>query len=76
MKYETISNATSIVTGGYALANIQETLSVIILVLSIINVLWNMSYRIYTHVKNKRYEKISQEIENAKEELNNLKEEE
>ena len=44
MKYETISNATSIVTGGYALANIQETLSVIILVLSIINVLWNMSY--------------------------------
>lgn len=73
MKYETISNATSIVTGSYAIANIQDTLSIIILVLSIINILWNMIYRIYKHIKEKRYEAISQEIENTKEELNDLK---
>lgn len=73
MKYETISNTASIVTGSYAIATIQDTLSIIILVLSIINILWNMSYRIYNHIKEKRYERISEEIENAKEELNELK---
>ena len=75
MKYEAISNTTSIVTGSYAIATIQDTLSIIILVLSIVNILWNMSYRIYNHIKEKRYEKISEEIEKTKEELNNIKEE-
>lgn len=74
MKYEIISNATSVVTGSYAIATIQDTLGVIILVLSILNILWNMGYRIYTHIKEKRYEKISQEIETAKEELQKIKE--
>lgn len=74
MKYQTISSATSIVTGSYAIANIQDTLSVIILILSIANILWNMAYRIYNHVKNKRYEKISEEIQEAKDQLNDLKE--
>lgn len=75
-KVENFSMALSVGTGTYAIANIQDILSIIILVLSIINILWTMCFRIYTHIKEKRYEQISQEIENAKEELNNLKEEE
>lgn len=73
---ETVTNVTSVFTGLYAVANIQEILSVVILILSILNILWNMGYRIYTHIKNKRYEKISQEIETAKDELSGLKKEE
>lgn len=72
-KFENISTALSVGTGTYAIANINDILSVIILILSIINILWNMGCRIYKHIKEKRYEAISQEIENAKEELNDLK---
>lgn len=75
MKYETISNVSSLVMSGYAIANIKEILGVVILVLSILNILFNAGMRIYNHIKNKRYEEISKEIEKTKEDLNNIKEE-
>ena len=42
MKYDIISDSASLITGAYALVNIQEILSIVILVLSIINILFNM----------------------------------
>lgn len=65
MKYfkkEYLSDATSIVTGAFALENIEEILSIIILVISIANILFNMGCRIYTHIKNKNVEAISDDI--------------
>ena len=35
MKYDIISDSASLITGAYALVNIQEILSIVILVLSI-----------------------------------------
>lgn len=51
--------------------DIYEIISIILLVLSIINILWVLGSRIYTHIKNKEYNKIPQEIEDA---TNKLKE--
>lgn len=72
MKYDIISNGVSVCTGAVALANIQEVLSIIVLVISIANILFNMGYRVYNHIKDKHFEKIGAEIETAKEELEKL----
>ena len=74
-KYETISNSTSVVTSTIAIANFHEILSIVILVLSIANILFNMCYRIYNHIKNKNVEKISEDITDAQNQLENLKKE-
>lgn len=69
-----ISTSLSVVTGTYALSNIQDMLSIIILILSIANILYNLGYKIYNHIKNKRFDMIDDDIENAKNELTDLKE--
>lgn len=63
----------SVGTGIYALATITNILSVIILILSILNILWGMGYKIYQHFKNKKFQEISNELEEAKNELEELK---
>ena len=77
-KYELISDGASVVTASYSIANLKETLSIIILVLSILNILVNMLIRTIKHIKNKQYEKVTAEINTAKHELqeieNNLNE--
>jgi len=75
MKYDIISDSASLITGAYALVNIQEILSIVILVLSIINILFNMVMRIYHHFKNKEYDEIPNDISTTKEQLEKLKEE-
>lgn len=70
---EIITTSVSVVTGTYALANIQDILSVIILVLSILNILWNFAYRLYKHIKNKEFDKISEDIEETQDKLTDLK---
>lgn len=63
----------------YSIANIKEILGIIILVLSILSALYKLGVTIYTKIKTKKFNEISKEIENAKEELeeikNNIKEE-
>lgn len=66
---EVVTTSVSVGTTVYALANIQEVLGVIVLVLSVINILFNMGYRVYKHIKSKNYEEISKEIDNAKNEI-------
>lgn len=72
MKMQNIQCVISVLTGSYAIANISEVLSVIILILSILNILWSMIYGIYRHVKNKEYDKIDDEINDAKSKLETL----
>lgn len=67
-----VSTSVSILTGGYALANLEQTLSIIILVLSIINIIWNLGCKIYTHIKNKQYDKIDDDISDAIGDFNEL----
>lgn len=73
MKYEYISDGTSVIFGAFALSNIYEILSIIILILSILNILVNASIRIYHHLKNKEYKDISYEIDDVKNQLENIK---
>lgn len=71
-KYELISDGASVVTASYSIANLKETLSIIILVLSILNILVNMLIRTINHIKNKQYAKVNTEIETAKHELQEI----
>lgn len=75
MKYDEISNGISIFTGTIALANIQEILSIIILVLSILNILINMGIKIYGKIKSKKYDEISKDITKAIDDLKELEKE-
>ena len=69
---DVISNTLSVVFGSYALTNIKETLSIIILVLSIINVLITMGFKIYGKIKNKKYEEIPNDIQDGVDELDKI----
>lgn len=75
-KYENVSNGLSVLTGSIALANIQDILSIIILVLSVANILFNMFIRIYKHIKAKRLDLISSDLQDASTDLEKLKEKE
>lgn len=63
----------SVVTGSIAMIDIQNILSITILILSILNILINMAVRIYNHIKNKKYEEISNDVNKTIDDLNNLK---
>lgn len=71
-KKEYISDALSVVTGAIALDNIEEILSIIILIVSIANIVFNMVFRIYNHIKNKDVEGIKQDIEDAESTLKEI----
>ena len=73
---ELSTTVVSVFTGTYALANIQDVLSIIILILSIDNILYNLGYRIYNRIKSKEFDKIDDDIENSIDELNDLKKKE
>lgn len=74
MKYDLISDGSSVLTGMFALYNIQDILSIIILVLSIANIIFNMIMRIYHHIKNKEYDEIPNEIDKTTKQLEKIKE--
>lgn len=72
MKVENIQCLLSVFTGGFALVDITNVLSIIILILSIANILWTMIYSIYKHVKSKDYDKIDDDIQNGINQIENL----
>ena len=69
---DVISNTLSVVFGSYALTNIKETLSIIILVLSIVNILITMGCKIYAKIKNNKYEEIPNDIQDGIDALDKL----
>ena len=76
MNKDNISTGVSILTSSFALANIQEILSIIILVISLLNILINATIKIYSRIKNKQYDKILDDINEASEQLENLQKKE
>lgn len=74
-KYDIISNSTSVVTATYSVANLKETLSIIILVISILNILVNCIIKVASAIKQKQYEKARIELEDAKKELEKINDE-
>lgn len=70
---EAISTGVSVATGGYAMFNIENFLSIVILILSIINIAWTLGYRLYAIFKEGRYEEVDKEIGKSINDLENLK---
>ena len=74
MKKDNVSSGVSIFTASFALTNIEQILSIIILVISILNILINMGIKIYLRIKNKQIQEIPNDLKQVSEELENLKE--
>ena len=55
-----------------SLMDIQQILSIILLVFNVLWILWKFGVRVYNHVKNKQYQEIGNDIEDAKNELETL----
>lgn len=71
---QTIDYSVDVASGTYGLANIQTILGIVLLVLSIASILFKMVFSIYTHIKNKQYAEIQKDLDQAKEEIEKLKE--
>lgn len=56
----------------YALSTIKEVIGLIILLLSLANILLNLFIKVRAKIKNKNYEGISNDLDDTKEQLENL----
>lgn len=71
--YQKINDIISCITGLIGLSMINDILGIIILILSIANILFNLTMRIYSNIKNKKYGQISEDLQNAIEEIEKIK---
>lgn len=60
---------------SWALIDIENVLSIILLILSLLNLLYKMIRDIYFAIKNKKYKDVGDVIENTIEDIEKLKEE-
>lgn len=73
MKPQTIIEDVLITCGiTVSLIDIQQILSIILLVFNVCWVLWKFGYRVYTHFKNKQYAEIGNDIKETKDEIETL----
>ncbi len=73
MRHDEITSAVSFFTGLVALSDIENIISIIVLVLSIANILFNLVMRIVDRIKNKDYKGISDDIVETTDALEHLK---
>lgn len=66
---ETGLNTVGVLIG---VSDIENVLNLVLLIVSIIAILWRAGYAIYQHVRNKRLDKIGDEIEKAKDGIEKL----
>lgn len=57
---------------AWSLVDIQNIISIILLTISLLNILWKFGYKIYTKIKEKKFDEIENDIEEAKEEIEKL----
>lgn len=66
---EPLLNGMGILVG---VSDIENILNIVLLCVSIFAILWRTGYTIYLHVKEKKFDKIGDEIDKAKDEIENL----
>lgn len=54
------------------MSDIENVLNLVLLIVSILAILWRAGYAIYQHVRNKRLDKIGDELEKAKDDIEKL----
>ena len=64
-KYDIIDYGTSTLSTVWSIANIQEILGVVLLVISILNIVINTSIKVYKKVKEKKYNEALQLVEDT-----------
>ena len=66
---EPLLNGMGILIG---VSDIENILNIVLLCVSIFAILWRAGYTIYQHIKEKKFDKIGDEIDKAKDEIENL----
>lgn len=66
---ETGLNTVGVLIG---VSDIENVLNLVLLIVSILAILWRAGYTIYQHVRNKRLDKIGDELEKAKDDIEKL----
>lgn len=66
---ETGLNTVGVLIG---VSDIENVLNLVLLIVSILAILWRAGYAIYQHVRNKRLDKIGNEIDKAKDDIEKL----
>lgn len=64
----------SVLSIAWSAENIDTILGIILMALSIVNILWTTGYKIYNHIKEKNYDKVSEEIQDAIDKIKDIKE--
>lgn len=67
--FNTCNYTVDAVGAGYGLANIQTILGIVVLIFTILNVLINTTVKIIIAVKKREYDKISEVLDETKEQL-------
>ena len=76
MKYYNMIDTTLIAIGmALGISQIESILGIIIISIQVLWILFKLCYNVYKSIKNKKFEKIKQEVDNAIDELENLKKE-
>ena len=67
--FNTCNYTVEVAGASYGLVNIQTILGIIVLILTIINVILNATVRIILAIKKREYDKISEVLDETKEQL-------
>lgn len=70
-KYDYILSAVGV---AWSIQDLQNIVSLILLIISLINILWKTGYNIYTKIKNNKVDEISEDISKCKDEIQQLQE--
>lgn len=71
--YNMIENSTIALGVAFAITNIESILGIVLLVLQVALILWKVGYKVYLRIKYKQLDKIQKDIEDAMDELEQIK---
>ena len=71
--YNSIENVTIALGVAFGISNIESVLGIILLSLQVGLILWKVGYKIYLRIKYKQLDKIQKDIEDAMNELEQIK---
>ena len=71
--YNMIENSTIALGVAFGITNIESILGIVLLVLQVALILWKVGYKVYLRIKYKQLDKIQKDIEDAMDELEQIK---